>query len=106
MALAFEEDKVLIFFGPSVPNELREMSVVHEVQSFAAADFHAGATLQIGDATYEITAVGHEAAEKMEQLAHVVVYFTDVPDEILPGAMYATPHQLPNIEAGMKITIG
>ena len=105
LALSFQEEKVLIFFGSNVPRELREFSIIHDVEAFNRDDFQVGAQLIIGGNSYEIMAVGFEAADNMEKLGHFVVYFSEVPDEILPGAVYAAPHTFPVVRNGEELLI-
>ncbi|RIV17026.1 PTS sorbitol transporter subunit IIA [Alicyclobacillaceae bacterium I2511] len=105
LALNFQDDKVLIFFGDNAPSELREYSIIHDVEVFNQNDFSAGAKLVIGKYVYEIEAVGGEAANNMSKLGHLVVYFTEVPDEILPGAVYAAPHIFPIVSNGEEVLI-
>ncbi|MFB5189448.1 PTS glucitol/sorbitol transporter subunit IIA [Alicyclobacillus fastidiosus] len=105
MALQFEEDHVIVFFGPKAPNELRDISLIHEPTKgvFDGSLLLPNHQLVLGEQVYDITRVGSEAANNFEELGHISVYFTEPPSEILPGAVYVKPHQWPDVQMGMTI---
>ncbi|WP_027415375.1 PTS glucitol/sorbitol transporter subunit IIA [Aneurinibacillus terranovensis] len=103
MALEFEEEKVLIFFGPQAPEELKEVAVIHEIHEHHEKPISAGDTLMIDDQTYHIVKVGTEANKNLNELGHISIYFTEAPEDVLPGSIYATPHVYPKIVEGSQI---
>ncbi|MBO0958672.1 PTS glucitol/sorbitol transporter subunit IIA [Neobacillus sp. MM2021_6] len=103
MALDFEEDHVLIFFGPQAPDELREVAIIHEVVESGSTSIHAGQPFHIDDQKYEVVSVGTEAYQNLSELGHISVYFTEPPAEILPGSIYVSPPVFPKISIGSKI---
>jgi PTS system glucitol/sorbitol-specific IIA component len=93
---------ILIFFGTNAPDELREVSLVHD-------GTHLHASLAAGDllhfipapsankhAThppmrFRLTAVGEMANANLAQLGHIVVHFDAAPKANLPGAISVEP---------------
>ncbi|MEW9670897.1 PTS glucitol/sorbitol transporter subunit IIA [Ammoniphilus sp. 3BR4] len=103
MALSFEEEKVLIFFGPNAPEELKEVSVIQELKEHGDQPLAVGDKLVVGDQEYRVTSLGSEAYHNLLAIGHISIYFTEAPADVLPGSVYVTPHVLPKIEVGTKI---
>lgn len=101
----FEEDRVLIFFGPDAPPELREVSIIHNIEELGIHRVQPGSVLRIGRQEYEMVDVGAEVKRNIEQLGHFSVYFTDPPAQILPGSVYVRPFIFPEVQIGVKIEI-
>ncbi|GEO27886.1 PTS sorbitol transporter subunit IIA [Alicyclobacillus acidoterrestris] len=106
MALQFEDEGVIVFFGPKAPKELRDISIIHESEiAFDGTLLQPNHHLLLGDQVYSITLVGTEAASNFAELGHISVYFSEPPVEILPGAVYVQPYRWPKLELGMTIEI-
>ena len=105
MAFEFEEDKVLVFFGPKAPSELRDVSIIHEGDFTQAQSLVVGHSLTIQDISYEIVSVGTQALHNLQELGHISVYFTHPPTDILPGSIYVKPHVMPSVTVGSSIKI-
>ncbi|WP_419893314.1 PTS glucitol/sorbitol transporter subunit IIA [Oceanobacillus kimchii] len=104
LALAFEEDKVVILFGPEAPQELRDVSIIHEVnQEDNDAPIKNGGELQIDDQIYKVTAVGTSANKNLKELGHISIYFSEPNEEILPGAVFVSPSKYPKLDKNSKI---
>jgi PTS system glucitol/sorbitol-specific IIA component len=103
MALDFEEDKVLIFFGPQAPDELREVAIIHEVVKSDITSITAGQHFHIDDQEYQVVSVGTEACHNLLELGHISVYFSEPPADILPGSIYVSPSVFPKISVRSKI---
>lgn len=103
LALSFEEEKVLIFFGPNAPEELKEVSVIQELKESGDRPISAGDRLVVGDQEYQVTSLGSEAYHNLMSIGHISIYFTEAPEDVLPGSVYVTPHVLPKIEVGTQI---
>jgi len=101
----FKEDKIVILFGPQAPAELRELAVIHEFESLTEEPLKAGGTIQFGNESFMISALGTLANKNLKELGHISIYFQEPMEEVLPGAVFAAPHQFPTIEEGMVITI-
>ncbi|EPN9397276.1 PTS glucitol/sorbitol transporter subunit IIA [Listeria monocytogenes] len=100
---AFEEEKIVILFGPTATNELREISVIHEFQDAPNNALTKGNTLLIGEQVYIIEEVGTDANKNLEELGHISVYFRSGQNEVLPGAIVVSPEVFPTITVGDSI---
>ncbi|HDT8916509.1 TPA: PTS glucitol/sorbitol transporter subunit IIA [Listeria monocytogenes] len=100
---AFEEEKIVILFGPTATNELREISVIHEFQDAPNNALTKGNTLLIGEQVYTIVEVGTDANKNLEELGHISVYFRSGQNEVLPGAIVVSPEVFPTITVGDSI---
>ncbi|MCT9853451.1 PTS glucitol/sorbitol transporter subunit IIA [Priestia megaterium] len=104
LALSFEEEKIMILFGPQAPEGLKEVAVIHEVEEDGSEQpIKEGGTLQINDQQFTITAVGSLANNNLKELGHISIYFSEPTEEVLPGAVFASPHVLPQFENGSVI---
>ncbi|WYQ54141.1 PTS glucitol/sorbitol transporter subunit IIA [Bacillus sp. FSL W7-1282] len=105
MAPSFADDKIVILFGMEAPAELKEISFLHQVDGeFEDNPIKEGGTLVIDEQEFVIEKVGSAANENLRTLGHISIYFTEPQEEILPGAVFASPHTFPVIEKGSKIT--
>ncbi|EGC3018110.1 PTS glucitol/sorbitol transporter subunit IIA [Listeria monocytogenes] len=100
---AFEEEKIVILFGPTATNELREISVIHEFQDVPNNALTKGNTLLIGEQEYIIEEVGSDANKNLEELGHISVYFRSGQNEVLPGAVVVSPEVFPTMKIGDSI---
>lgn len=103
MALDFKEEKILILYGPEAPQELKDIAVIHEFEDKTNLTLEAGGTIIIGGQEYQLEGVGSEATKNLKELGHISIYFNKKPEDILPGAVYARPHELPQIRKGSFI---
>lgn len=103
---AFKEDKILILFGPQAPKELREMAVIHEFEILEGEPLKPGGTIAFGEESFTITALGDHANKNFEELGHISIYFQEPDEEVLPGAVFASPYSFPNtINEGTVISV-
>ncbi|WP_270180026.1 PTS glucitol/sorbitol transporter subunit IIA [Alkalihalobacillus sp. CinArs1] len=100
----FKEDKIVILFGPQAPDELREMSVIHEFQDLEEQPLRVGGTITFDDQSYTIQAVGSKANQNLNELGHISIYFKDELD-VLPGAICVGPDVFPKLTEGTVISI-
>ncbi|MFP7494502.1 PTS glucitol/sorbitol transporter subunit IIA [Terribacillus saccharophilus] len=104
MAQAFEEDKIVILFGMEAPAELKDISFLHQVEQGAQENaIKEGGALLIDGQEFQIEKVGSAANENLQTLGHISIYFTEPEGEVLPGAVFASPHIFPVIQEGSKI---
>ncbi len=88
---------ILIFFGETAPEELRDTALVHNgtqlVSELAAGDYlkfsPPSATEQ--PQSYRLTAVGERANANLAELGHVVVHFDGATKAKLTGAISVEP---------------
>ncbi len=88
---------ILIFFGETAPEELREVALVHNGTQLLA-ELAAGDLVKFSpsDATqspswYRFTAVGERANTNLAELGHVVIHFDGATTPNLPGAVSVEP---------------
>lgn len=104
LALAFEEEKVMILFGPKAPSELREISVIHELTIDPSENpIKEGGSFVVDDQEYKITAVGSAANDNLMELGHISVYYTEPFEDVLPGAIFVEPHYFPKVKESSQI---
>ncbi|MCM3728178.1 PTS glucitol/sorbitol transporter subunit IIA [Neobacillus cucumis] len=104
LALAFEEEKVNILFGPQAPQELKEVSIIHEsVIDNSEVSIKEGGVFQVDDQEYKILAVGSAANNNLKELGHISIYFSEPENEVLPGAVFVSPSVLPKYKNGSVI---
>jgi glucitol/sorbitol PTS system EIIA component len=104
LALSFEEEKIVILFGPQAPQELKEVAVIHEFEEDSSEEpIKEGGILQIDDQQFTITAVGSAANNNLKELGHISIYFSDPAEQVLPGAVFASPYVLPKFKDGSVI---
>jgi PTS system glucitol/sorbitol-specific IIA component len=96
---------VLILFADGAPEELAEVSVLHQIAGEPAITGpQPGAELCIGTLSTILTGVGDHAWAKVRDIGHVVVNFNglDVPER--PGELCASQINLD--ELGAALTAG
>ncbi|MBO0460225.1 MULTISPECIES: PTS glucitol/sorbitol transporter subunit IIA [Enterococcus] len=103
---AFEEEMLLILFGPSATEELKSICVIHETMDTKKNVLSPGTAIQFGDTSYKITKVGNAANQNFDELGHVSIYFQEGENEILPGAISVEPSIYPKLAIGDMIKIG
>ena len=104
LALSFEEEKVTILFGPQAPQELKEVSIIHEFEEVSSDEpIKEGGTLRVDDQEFTITAVGSAANNNLKELGHISIYFSEPSEQVLPGAVFASPFELPKFKDGSVI---
>ena len=106
---------ILIFFGESAPEELREVSLIHD-------GTHLSSNLAVGDLLkfvpplsraddtpqpdyYRLTAVGEVANANLAKLGHLVVHFDAASTAKLPGTISVEPslHTAPSVGTTIEI---
>jgi PTS system glucitol/sorbitol-specific IIA component len=100
----FKEDNTVILFGSGAPKEFREMSVIHEFYELPEKPLIVGGTIHFGDESFTITALGTQANQNLKELGHISIYFKEPFAEILPGAVFVSPHTFPTINEGTVIS--
>ena len=102
----FAEQQLVVIFGPTAPDELKEICVIHEVeQNDDPEPLKVGGTITFGDQKFHIDAVGSMANANLQELGHLSVYFRNQAGETLPGAISASPAGFPDVKVGDYIVI-
>ncbi|WP_332237133.1 PTS glucitol/sorbitol transporter subunit IIA [Sporolactobacillus sp. KGMB 08714] len=103
-ALSFDEENIIILFGPKAPKELKDVAIIHhELENSDEYPIKKGGKLVIDNQVYEITALGSVANKNLQELGHVSVYFTDSNEGVLPGSIYVKPNIFPKIKTDSLI---
>lgn len=102
---AFEEEMVLILFGPTATAELKSICVIHEFVTKPDIVLKAGTKFVMGNnnQTYMIKQVGDAANKNFTELGHISIYFSVDKNKILPGAVLAEPEIYPTLNQGDTI---
>lgn len=103
MVPAFEEEMLLVLFGPTATNELKQICVIHEFAEIPDNLLKNGGKMKIGDIEYKITHVGDAANKNFEELGHISIYFRTGENEVLPGAIIVEPEVFPTFQEGEVI---
>jgi len=90
---------ILIFFGETAPEELRDTALVHNgtqlVSELAAGDYlkfsPPSGTEHEQPQSFRLTAVGESANANLAELGHVVIHFDGATTAKLPGAVSVEP---------------
>jgi PTS system glucitol/sorbitol-specific IIA component len=104
MALELLDLDMLIIFNNNAPAELAEISVLHTIEEWEH-DVEVGDTIQLGDSTYTVTAVGGEANHTLKLLGHCSFKFSGKPEVELPGQIELKGDGHPTIKEGDTISI-
>jgi len=99
----FKDDKIIILFGPQAPQELIDISVIHEFTELSEEPLKVGGIIKFDHQEYEITHVGNVANDNLKELGHVSIYFQEPFDGVLPGAVLVKPSEVPEINEGTVI---
>lgn len=99
----FEEEKVIILFGPMATPDLREICVIHEFHKKPNQTLIEGKEFMLGKHKYIIKQVGSEANKNFEELGHISIYFKQSDSDILPGAIAVQPDVFPKLNIGDNI---
>lgn len=105
MVPAFEEENLVILFGPKVTDELKDICVIHEPIENEKSPLRVGGQITFAGMSYEITEVGDIANQNFDELGHISIYFRDGVNEALPGAIICKPSKFPPLAIGGEITI-
>lgn len=103
------EGGIIILFNPSAPEELKEISVLHEREDDAKNVLHEGGIISFGSQEYTIDFVGSDANANFDALGHLAIYVNNGDGDTgqLPGSVFISSKtfDLPTIEVGQQIRI-
>jgi PTS system glucitol/sorbitol-specific IIA component len=100
-SLMFEE-KIMILFNNSVPDDLKEIAVVHD--SAIQEEIEAGDEMVIDGEVFKILFVGDKVNETMNELGHATFNFSGESHSELPGTVCLEERPIPHISEGNKIS--
>jgi|SRR5699024_309294 len=98
-----KSENMVILFNEDSPQELRDISVVHD--GAATEMVEAGDVMELGDESYDILFVGGKANETLCELGHATFQFNGQSDSDLPGTICLEEKEIPSLEVGQKVII-
>jgi PTS system glucitol/sorbitol-specific IIA component len=96
---AFLDHGLLIFFGANAPQELHDMSVLHEV-TLAEDGPVPGDVIHLGSESLEVLAVGSVVRDNLINLGHLDLKSDGRTEAKLPGDVCVRAGDLPLLAAG------
>ena len=100
---------IIVLFNPSVPQELKDIAVLHEREGNELDVLHEGGTIQFGDQKYRIDFVGSEANANFNELGHLAIYVNNEDEDTgqVPGSVFVSSRDygFPSIKIGQEILI-
>lgn len=97
------KEKTLILFDETIPEELRDISVLHSGKKLHG-EIQPGDTLYIDDQEFEIYFVGDRVNQSIRELGHVTFKFNGSKKD-MPGSICIEEKSIPPIEVGSVIKI-
>lgn len=99
------EEPILLFFGESVTEGLKEHSVIQSLQDSATLELAVGDAIIFGDQQYKVTHLGEYANKNLQTIGHASFIFSEeILHEKLTSSIYLSPSNVPNVSLGMEIT--
>lgn len=100
----FLEQGMLITFKDDAPAELAEFCILHS-ENDLREDIQVGDTLKIGEASYNITAVGDAVNANLDSLGHITLNFDGADTAELPGTLSLENKEIGSLNVGDVITV-
>ncbi len=100
----FVEAGILVLFGESAPEELRDFAIIHDGVELAAP-LEAGDAVWVDANCFRVLAVGDVANENLKNLGHLVLKFNGQTTPELPGDVCVESQPLPPIAVGTVLRI-
>lgn len=100
----FSEEKMMIIFNDSVPKDLRDIAVIHNISPLEG-QIEVGDELAFDNQTYRITFVGAKVNETVSELGHCTINFNGADHGELPGTLCVEEKEMPTIAISTTITI-
>ncbi|PTL37522.1 PTS glucose transporter subunit IIABC [Alkalicoccus saliphilus] len=99
-----KEENMLILFHEDVPQELKEIAVVHNNKNLQNK-VESGDYLVLNEEKFEILFVGSKANETLEEMGHATIQFNGQSTSDLPGTICVEAKTIPALEAAQEIKI-
>ncbi len=100
----FLEEKMMIIFNDSVPKELRDIAVIHDVTPLEG-QIEVGDELAFNHQIYKVTFVGAKVNETIRELGHCTICFNGADHADLPGILCVEERVMPTMAISTTITI-
>ncbi|CUR55464.1 putative Glucitol/sorbitol-specific phosphotransferase enzyme, IIA component [metagenome] len=101
---AFLGHGLLIFFAANAPEELHDISVLHQA-SIAEDGPQPGDTVHLGDTSMEVLAVGHVVRDNLINLGHLDLKADGRTEAKLPGDVCVRKGDIPLLAVGETFRI-
>lgn len=99
---AFLEEKLVVLFNESVPEDLKSVAIVHEDKKMNGK-VEVGNFFILGNESFKILAVGDKANETLDDLGHCTIKFAEPSEEDLPGMIIVEDKDIPELAVGMTV---
>jgi PTS system glucitol/sorbitol-specific IIA component len=100
----FIEAGVLVFFGATAPEELREFAILHDGTQLNG-DVAPGDQICLDEFCFRVLAVGEIANKNLAALGHFIVKFNGETTPEMPGDICTEFQVLPQVNVGMRLEI-
>lgn len=100
----FVEAGILVLFGASAPDELKDFAIIHDGVELTAP-LAAGDVISVDAGRFNVLAVGDVASENLKNLGHLVMKFNGQTEPELPGDVCVESQPLPPVAVGTVIRI-
>lgn len=98
-----KSENMVILFNENSPQELRDISVVHDGKT--GAEVEAGDVMELNGEVFNILFVGGKANETLQELGHATFQFNGEDNSDLPGTICLEKKEIPELEVGQKVVI-
>ncbi len=103
-AQEFQEEKMIVLFGDSAPEEIKDFCYWVDVAPIHGT-IAVGQTLKVDGQSYKITAVGSEAPTTLAGLGHCSFKFSGQTEVELLGTIYVEDKPMPELKVGSVLQI-
>ena len=100
----FVEAGILVLFGASAPDELKDFAIIHDGVELASP-LAAGDVISVDASQYRVLAVGDVANENLKNLGHLVMKFNGQTEPELPGDVCVESQPLPPVAVGTVLRV-
>lgn len=104
LAGEFFDAGIVVLFGRDAPEEVAEISVLHE-PSVTDEGVEVGCTVRIGEEALRVLAVGDVANENLVNLGHLVLKRNGQREASMPGDVCCDEGDVPPIQRGTLIRV-
>lgn len=96
-------DKMLITFREGAPADIEEFCFIHNHGPLSGA-LRPGASLQLGEKRYPVTAVGNVAEQNLRELGHITLRFDGQHQAEYPGTVHVDGPAPQAVQTGCTLT--
>jgi len=97
------QEKTLILFDESVPDELKDISILHAGKKIND-EIRPGDTLWMNEEKFEIYFVGDRVNQSFQELGHITIKFNGSQKD-MPGSICVEEKAIPSLKVGTLIQV-